>query len=240
MSDLLNIGTSALLAYRSALDTISHNIANANTDGYSRQRVDLEARPPQVAGNGYVGSGVQVQTTSRVSDSLVNQRLVADNSSYSRLDTFQQMAARADDLLSNSDTGLATPLQNFFSAMDGVAAAPASTAARQTLLSSADTLAGRFGDLSNQLSGMESDINGQLSTAVDQINQLAGSIAQLNDRIASGAGSANGNPPNDLLDQRDSLIKQLSSQIGVSTVTKTDGSVDVFAAGGQALVLGSR
>ena len=239
MSDLLNIGVSALLSYRSALDTAGHNIANANTPGYSRQRVELQTRVPTASGSGFSGSGVQVTSTTRTVSSLLTARAVADQSAYSRLETFEGLAARADVLLSGSDTGLSKPLQDFYSAASGVSANPASTASRQALLAAADGLGARFADLQGQLAGMEGEINTRLAQAVSEVNQYAGAIAALNDRIALATGAANGNPPNDLLDQRDQLVQELSARIGVSTVPQDDGSINVFAAGGQALVLGN-
>lgn len=239
MSDLLNIGVSALLSYRNALDTAGHNIANANTPGYSRQRVELQARVPAQSGSGFIGSGVQVGTTARMTDGLIATRLIADTSAYSRLDAFEQLASRVDKLMSNAGTGLATPLQEFMSAASGVAANASSTAARQVFLTAADSLGARFSDLQSQLSGMETEINGRLGTAVSEVNEFSASIATLNERIAIARGAANGQPPNDLLDQRDQLLKDLSQRIGISTVTQDDGSVNVFAAGGQALVLGN-
>ena len=239
MSDLLNIGASALLSYRSALDTAGHNIANANTAGYSRQRVELQTRLPTASGNGFTGSGVQVASTTRSTSSLLVARAVADQSAYSRLDTFEGLAARADALLSGADTGLSRPLQDFFSAASGVSANPASIPARQALLGAAEGLAARFADLQGQLSGMESEINNRLAQGVSEVNQYASAIASLNDRIVLARAAGGGNPPNDLLDQREQMVQQLSSRIGISTVEQDDGSLNVFAAGGQALVLGA-
>lgn len=240
MSDLLNIGVSALLSYRNALDTAGHNIANANTPGYSRQRVELQTRVPTGSGNGFTGSGVTVSATVRNASELLATRASADQSAYSRLESFSDIAARADRLLSNSSTGLATPLNEFLTAASALSANPASTATRQTVLATLDSLGARFADLQGQLSGMEHEINSRLGQSVSEINQYAGAVAALNDRIALARGAGGGNAPNDLLDQRDQLVQELSARIGVSTVAQDDGSINVFAAGGQALVLGNR
>lgn len=228
MTDMISSGVSALRAYQQALNTVSNNIANANTPGYSRQQATLLSN---------VVGGVEVGSISRLSDALVFSRGLDDQSAYSRLDTFQQMAARVDSLMSGSTSGLAAPLQKFFSAVSGVAADPQSTTARQTLLSAAGSLTSQFQDLQGQLDGMRSDINAQMSQNVDQINATAQNIAQLNNRIALVKGGTQAS--NELLDQRDQLISQLSQSIGITTVKQSDGATNVFVAGGQALVLGS-
>lgn len=229
MSDMMSTGISALLAFRQALDTVGHNISNAATAGYSRERVDLTAQ---------AGGGVIVRQIGRLSDTNIFARSLVDGSSLARLDAFQTLASRVDGLLSKPETGIAQPLQQFFAAVDGVSSDPQSTAARQNLLSSAQNLGLRFNDLQIQLDGAETDINNHLSQSVADINQLSKSIAELNNRIAL-AGNGNPQQPNDLMDQRDAMISQLSKNIGISTVRQDDGSVNVFTAGGQVLVIGA-
>lgn len=229
MSDMMSTGISALLAFRQALDTVGHNISNAATAGYSRERVDLTAQ---------AGGGVIVRQIGRLSDTNIFARSLVDGSSLARLDAFQTLASRVDGLLSKLETGIAQPLQQFFAAVDGVSSDPQSTAARQNLLSSAQNLGLRFNDLQIQLDGAETDINNHLSQSVADINQLSKSIAELNNRIAL-AGNGNPQQPNDLMDQRDAMISQLSKNIGISTVRQDDGSVNVFTAGGQVLVIGA-
>ena len=239
MSDLLSIGSSALLAYRRALDVTSNNIANANTPGYSRQRAEMATRGGAGAGYGYIGNGVDITTVRRINDGLVNTRLQTDTASYSRLQVYTGYASRVDQLLSGADTGLAAPLQKFFDAANALAQNPASTAARQTLIGTAQTLSARFGDTQSQLNAMASDVDTRIGNAVTDINRLTGSIASLNERIALAQGAFQ-QPPNDLLDQRDQLLQELAGQVGISTTTQDDGSLNVFTASGQALVVGSK
>ncbi len=239
MSDMLNIGSSALLAYRTALNVVSQNIANANTTGYSRQRVDLQSVPGATSPNASVGNGVTVQTVQRLGDGFLQQQLVADDSSYNRINTFQTYAAQADSLLSAAHAGLSAPLQQFATALNGLASDPSSSAARQTLLSSAQSLSGTFNSLQQQLSGLEDQSNSDLSTAVGQINTYASQLATLNGLISQATAQGNGQQPNDLLDQRDQLLRNLGSAVGISTTSNADGSVNVFVGNGQALVLGN-
>jgi flagellar hook-associated protein 1 FlgK len=239
MSDMLSIGSSALLAYRTALDVVSQNIANANTAGYSRQRADLTNVAGPNLPNLVVGDGVQVQTVQRLNDGFVQQQLVQDDSSYSRINTFQTYAAQADSLLSGSSSGLAQPLQGFFSALGGLSANAGSSASRQALLAGAQSLATSFNTLQQQLQGLNDQVSGSLGATVTGINAAAAQLAQLNQRISQATAQSNGQPPNDLLDQRDQLLRTLGGAVGISSTINADGSANVFVGNGQALVLGN-
>lgn len=240
MSDFLATGTSALLAYRRALDTTGHNIANVNTPGYSRQRVELSARGGEPDGGGFVGNGVSVVSTQRLASSLIASREQSDASAWSRLDTFHRLATRLDGVLSDPATGLAQPLNELFTAFNTLASDPQSSAARQVVLSRAQSLAARFNDLHGQMAAQSSEIDARLRQGLAQLNQLSGSVAQLNQRIALASGAAGGQPPNDLLDQRDELVRQMSAQISLNAVVQDDGQLSVFTGSGQALVLGAQ
>ncbi len=240
MADLLSIGISGLLAHRQALNTTSHNIANVNTEGYSRQRVEFDTRTPEGSGAGFVGTGVDITTVRRIVDELNTTRLQADASAYQRLDVFADFASRVDQLLSDADAGLSQPLQGFFDAASDLAQNPTSEAARANLIGTADTLASRFGELQAQLDVMDDEINQRIGMTVDDINRYTESIAKLNDEIALQQGQFGGQPANDLLDQRDQLVRELAGQIGIKTTTQSDGTLSVFTATGQALVLGKQ
>lgn len=239
MPDILNVGISALLANRSALDVAGHNIANANTTGYSRQRIDLVARIGAVTGYGFAGAGVNVSAVQRLNDSFVFSREIDGSASLSRVGTFTTEAKRVDTLLSDTATGLGNPLNGFFDSLTVFASNPASTATRASVLTSAQSLASRFNDLQSDLDYDASSISQQLSQTVDEINGYAKSIAKLNDRIAQAIGASGGQPPNDLLDQRDQAVRELSQRVSVTTVRQDDGSLNVFVANGQSLVVGT-
>jgi flagellar hook-associated protein 1 FlgK len=232
---VLSTGSSALLAFQRALGTVSHNVANVNTEGYSRQRVDLAARPGQNTGAGYVGQGVAVQQLQRLADGLTFARQVDSSGELGRLSQLGSYADRLDGLLSNTSTGLGKPFASFFSAAQGVVAEPGSAIARQAMLDSADQLASRFRSVDSQLNAMGSEADQRLAATVDTANQLAGEIAKLNQQIASSG--ANASP--DLIDQRDLRIDKLASLTGANVVPQDDGSLNVFS-GGQALVVGAR
>ena len=240
MSDLLNTGISALMGYRKALDTAGHNIANVGTDGYSRQRVEFVSRLGGPVGDGYIGSGVSTSTVKRITDAFVGARIVADTSAYRRAEAFEAVVGQLDTWLSSAETGLSSPLSGFFDSLNDLSADPASTANRQSVISDAQSLTTRFHSLSAQIDGLQSELNARVRQDVEDINAAARDIAALNERITLATGAAGGQPPNDLLDQRDQLIQQLAGKIGITTTEGDDGSISVFAGNGQGLVIGTR
>jgi flagellar hook-associated protein 1 FlgK len=237
MVDLLSTGVSGLLAFQRGLATTSQNIANVATEGYSRQRVELAAREPAPYGSGFIGRGVDVTTVQRLFDQFALNQLRASNADLGRLTSYAELAGRVDQILADPEGGISAALQGFFSAWQDVASNPSSTTARQLLLSQAQALADRFRSVAAQFDQLEGDINGRLSIRVEEINSLAGSIAALNKQIETAAASVGGQPPNDLLDERDRLLGRLSELVNVSTVTDQDGSINVFIGNGQTLVL---
>ncbi|HEY4560892.1 MAG TPA: flagellar hook-associated protein FlgK, partial [Lysobacter sp.] len=232
---VLSTGTSALLAFQRALGTVSHNVANVNTEGYSRQRVDLEARPGQTTGAGYVGAGVSIQKLQRLADGLTFARQVDSSGELGRLTQLSTFADRIDGLFNNSATGLATPWSSFYGSVKGVVSEPGSSVARQAMLDSANQLASRFRSVDSQLTAMGKEADQRLAAQVDVANQLATEIAALNQQIS--ASGSNASP--DLIDQRDVRVQKLAGLTGAEIVPQDDGSLNVFS-GGQALVLGTR
>lgn len=237
MSNFLSTGISGLLAFQRALDATSHNIANVGTDGYSRQRAEMVTRTPTGSGSGWIGNGVDVSTTRRVYDDLLAQQVRTSSSTFSSLDAYATQLDRINNLFSNTTTGLTASLQKFANALQDVANSPASTSSRQVLLSEAQALTSRLKSYDSQLAGFDQQIESQLQGETAEITTLAHGIAQLNSQI-SAAQARTGQPPNDLLDQRDLLLDKLSGHIDVSTVKQDDGQINVFAGRGQPLVVG--
>ncbi|HVY64321.1 MAG TPA: flagellar hook-associated protein FlgK [Gammaproteobacteria bacterium] len=239
MADLLNIGLSALLAQQRALSTTSNNIANANTPGYSRQRVELTQRAAERLGPNYVGTGVEISDVRRVSDDILASQVRSASGSYSRADAFVSMAESLDNLLADSDTGLSKTVQSFVNALQDVANDPSSTSSRQTLLAESRNLVARFDSMDQRLNELGDEVRSRLSTNADKVTSIGKALADINRRIiTSGAASGNA-PPSDLLDQRDQLLEQLSSLVQVQTAAQRDGTTSVFIGSGQVLVLGA-
>lgn len=233
MSDLLRIGSTALQAYSTALATTSHNVANAGTAGYSRQRVELSTQPT----TGRIGNGVQPAQIRRLTDTWLQSRLTDDGAAASRHGAARDLLIRADTLLSDPTAGLAAPLNALNSATQALMADPASLSARQTLLAQAEGVADRFSQLDQGLVTMDREIDGRMRERVQTANQWIDRIDSLNRSISLAAPGNGGQPPADLLDQRDEAVRQLASQIGVRTVTQDSGNLAVFLEDGQPLVL---
>ncbi|MEO0574596.1 MAG: flagellar hook-associated protein FlgK [Pseudomonadota bacterium] len=232
---IFGIGTGALGAFRRSLDTISNNIANVNTEGYSRQRVSLQARDPQFVGIGFQGRGVTVSSIDRSFDAFLSDQVRTAGSSAARFSTLAAFAGRVDDLLADPDAGLSPALSQFYGAIQDFAADPASPS-RDALFAEAGNLVARFESLDERLRAIDTETTQAISQNVVEINQLAESIAQLNQSITD-AGIANA--PNDLLDRRDNQIRELSERVDVTVVENEQGAVSLFIGNGQTLVVGS-
>ena len=237
MADLLGTSISGLLAFQRALDTTSHNISNANTVGYSRQLTELSTRNAQQSGSGWVGNGVDVSTIKRAYDDFLASQSRTSSSSYNQSNTYATEAERLSNLFGSSTTGLTPTLQSFADALQAVADSPTSTPARQTLLSQAQSLVERLESYESTLDSLDAQVNAQIESEADAISSLSSSIAQLNQGISAGYART-GQPPNDLLDQRDKLIDELASHVNVSVVPQGDNTVSVFIGNGQPLVVG--
>ncbi|MEV8522115.1 flagellar hook-associated protein FlgK [Dyella marensis] len=237
MADLLSTGVSGLLASQIGLSTVSHNVANVNTDGYSRQTVQFSARPAQQLGNFYVGTGVNTVAVQRAYSQYLNTALWTASSDQSRAATYQSLTAQINNQLSGS-TNLQTSLDAFYGALGDVSNAPADAAARGVLLARANALGSTFQALSGQFNQLNGQVQRQIGDTVDSINSDSTSIAKLNEQIRTAYASGKGEP-SDLLDQRDALIKKVSGEVGVTVVQQDDHTVSLFVGNGQSLVNGS-
>jgi len=238
--DILGTAVSGLLAAQRSLATVSHNISNVNTPGYSRQRVELVTRPASDIGAGFIGNGVNVKSITRAFDQFVVDQLRLNTSRSIQFASFHEFSLQIDGLLADSSAGLSPSLQSFFDSVQGVADNPSSLPAREVMLTEASTLVSRFDSLNNQLKELDRGVNSQISNAVASINSLSSSIASLNQDIATFQGSAGGQSPNDLLDERDELVRQLSELVTVSAVTQASGDMNIFIGNGISLVIGNQ
>ncbi len=237
MADLFAIGTTALQAFQNAIAVTSNNIANANTPGYSLETINFAAAPPQTDGTIQVGGGVLISGIDRAYSELTTNQLYASQSSLGQLDGLQTYTSQLDNIVGTTAGGLTTALQGYYNAWSTVASNPTSTAARQALLSAANTVAGSLQTTNGQLQQLSTSINTGLKGDVQQINSIATQIAKLNTQIVAGTAAAGGTPPNALLDQRGQLLSDLSKLVGVSTTSNSDGSINVFVGTGTTLVL---
>lgn len=234
--DPLNIGTSGLLTSQRALSTTSHNVSNVNTEGYSRQESIIETRDPTYTGAGYQGNGADVTNTRRLADEFLTRQVEERTSDASFHKGYHDYASRVDDLLADPEAGLDPAISDFFDANQGVADDPSAISARETLLSNGETLTERFQTMHRQLESLDEQVNTEMADGVERANSLAEEIAALNEQIADSEGSASGKEPNDLLDQREKLIKDLSDVVSVKTTEQDNGAVNVYIGKGQPLV----
>ncbi len=237
-SGIIGTGVSGLHAAQFGLQTTEHNIANANTPGYTRQRTIQASNPGLLTGAGFLGQGTRVATIERVYSRFMTEQVDRSQSSVSQLDSYYAQIKQIDNMLGDASAGLAPALQQFFSSVDQVAANPSQLATRQSMVSTAQALSARYQALGDQLAQMNGSINGEITASVAEINSYAEQIATLNQQIGVAEAST-GQPANDLQDSRDQLVFELNKRIKTTTTRNDDGSYNVFIGSGQQLVVGS-
>ena len=237
MSNLFVTGMSGLQAFRQALDVTGQNIANANTDGYVRQRADLVARESTPVGASWVGNGVEVGRLARVVDDFLADQSRVSQSNSARLEVFAGQAARVTNLLGDPSGGLSNALQRLTNAIEAVATEPASMAARQGLVETLDATVSQMRGLDARLRELDGSTHVRIVAEASAVDGLAVSLATLN-RDIGVARATSGSAPNGLLDQRDRLLDQLAAKVSIRVVANDDGAVNVYLSGGQSLVLG--
>ncbi|UXY17018.1 flagellar hook-associated protein FlgK [Chitiniphilus purpureus] len=237
-SSVFSIGVSGLNAANLGLVTTGHNISNVNTPGYSRQYLKQSAPYPQMTGSGFVGLGVKIDSVQRVYDQFLTRQVQTSQATASYLQTYLSHLEEIDNVVADPTAGVSPALQSFFSAVQNVSTNPADTAARSALIASAQTLVNRFQTFEQRLAESYDTLNGEITNTVGNINAVGRQIAELNRQIS--IQSASGQTPNDLLDQRDQALRDLNRYIKATTVTQSDGTLNVFIGNGQNLVVGGQ
>ncbi len=237
-SAIMSLGVRAMAASYAALQATGNNIANANVQGYSRQQVELETAKGQFTGAGFFGKGVNVSTVSRSYDAFLTREAAVAKSIASMDKARADQLTQLERAFPMGEQGVGYAAGQFLNAMVDMASSPQDISSRQVVLSRASELAARFQAGGAQLDAIQRGVNEDLKNSVKEVNQLAKGIADVNQKIAAVRGS--GHAPNDLLDERDRLVSRLSELVQVSTVTAEDGTLGVFIAGGQRLVLGNQ
>ena len=237
MPNIFGIDVSALQAFQQAIAVTSNNVANASTPGYDKESIQLSSAVPQEVGNVGIGAGVVVNGVSRAYNQAAATQLNISQGSLGQLTALQNYTSQIDNLFGTTAAGLSTALQTYYNGWAAVADNPTSTASRQALLGDANALASNINSTSTQLNNLNADVNTRISADVQQINSIGASIAKLNQQIVVSSGSGTGQSPNELLDQRDQLLSNLSQLVGVTTTTDSNGALNVFIGNGQPLVL---
>lgn len=234
---LLNVGARALLANQVALQTAGHNIANVSTPGYSRQTVQLATVQGQFTGGGYIGQGVDVQTIVRNQSELLTRQSATAGSVQAADIVRAERLRQLQEIFSGGTAGLGAAINDMMNAFSDVVSSPTDITARNVVLTRMDETAARMRSSAGQIQEIQYAISEQLGSSITAVNSLAQQIAGVNEQIARARG--NGQTPNDLLDQRDQLIRDINQYVQTTQIPADDGTVGLFVAGSQPLVLGT-
>ncbi|MBC7955307.1 MAG: flagellar hook-associated protein FlgK [Cytophagales bacterium] len=233
----MGIGTRAMFANYAALQVTGNNIANANTVGYSRQEAQLATAKGQYTGAGFFGQGVNVTTVARSYDRFLTAQAAATNSLANADTARMYQLTQLESVFPLGEAGIGHAARQVLDAFVDVANNPQDSSARQVVIARTQEMAARFKTAGEQLNTLQSGVSQDMKSAIASVNALATQVADLNKQISALKGS--GHAPNDLLDQRDLLVNEISSYINVSSISADDGTVGLFIGGGQSLVLGS-
>ena len=228
ISSIMNTALSALQTQQAAIAITSNNIANASTDGYSRQEVVISNS----------GSGTTSASSKRVYDTFLTKQVNAATETLGKYTTESKYMDSIETIFNESDgSGLSDDLSNFFNAWSDVANDPSDSSARSILLSYADTLADTFNSVSSDLTTVQKNIDSEVSDIVDQINSYTSQIATLNKQIAQA--TAAGEDASSFQDSLDSLVTELSSLVDISSYTNDSGQTCIQLSNGKPLVDGA-
>jgi flagellar hook-associated protein 1 FlgK len=225
---LISTATSGLMSSQVVMNMIGQNVANATTEGYSRQTAQLSST---------TDGGVTVSSISRVVDQYLNTQLWNATSDVGYDTSYSEYISATEELLSSDSMGIDTLLDDFYSALSAASSSPDDDTLREAVLSSAEALANGFNWLSESLNDQYSSINEQLATSVSSVNDLSSTIAELNQQIITL--QAQGGDTSSLEDSRDQAVTELSELIAVDVTEQADGSYTLTLGQGQPLVSGS-
>jgi len=238
--NLYGLGVQGLLVAKQALDTVGHNIANVNTDGYSRQSAVQVTSGGQQFGTGFSGIGTQIDDVIRSFDQFSFSDLQNNTSSLSYNQFFLDSVTRVDQVVSDSDTSITNVLAQYFSAVNTVADNPNSLESRNNLIEVSKNMTSTFTRLHDQLDLQYRALNNDIDNIAQKMSALATNLAEVNGEIQRVWGTGAKHLPNDLLDQRDRLVLEISEYTDVSTVKIDNGTINLFIGTGQPLVLGQQ
>jgi flagellar hook-associated protein 1 FlgK len=240
-TNILGIGQSGLAAAQLGIATTGHNIANANSPGYSRQVLFQSAAPSRADGGNFIGQGAKVGEIRRIYNQLVGQQVNSTQSTKSYAETYSLQIQQINNLVADPTTGVSPGIQDFFSSIQNLAASPngtAGAAARQSVLSAGASLSSKIKSLGAKVDQIADDVNSRIGQSVTSINLYAQQISDLNTAIGRAQSTSDGAQPNDLLDQRDLAVRELSKYVNVSVVEQ-DNKYNIFMGTGQPLIVGA-
>jgi flagellar hook-associated protein 1 FlgK len=240
MADMLNTAVSGLLSFQRALGTTSHNIANVNTEGYSRQSVEISANVPTYYGGSFVGTGAHVESIQRSYDQFLSTEVRDITAVHSRLTKFAELAGHIDDVLADPNGGVSPALHDLFSSVQDVADDPASSTARSALIITAQSFSERFHNIGARFEQLADNTRTEIGTVVEEVNSIVSAISQFNISINQiNSSNKSSQQSGDLLDKRDALLTELAEKIDITVVYSDNSSMSIFIGNGQSVLNGA-
>ena len=232
MADMLTIGSSATMTFKKALDVTSHNVANVSTEGYSRQRAEISSNSPNTVGTSFMGGGSQVDSVERISAEYLQSQLNNGNAMVSRYELQASLSSQVEGVIAGNDAGVQEFVQGFFDSLQTLANSPTSTTSRQLVLDQASGLSSHISNLTSILNDTQAQVNNQIKDLTVEINNRLQTVQTINSQVERALSNSQ-QPPNDLLDQRDQAIMELSKYIDIKSFPQKDGRLDLFTNDGK-------
>ncbi|AFY00228.1 flagellar hook-associated protein FlgK [Bdellovibrio bacteriovorus] len=237
ISAMMDTGKRSLMNSQTALQTVGHNIANKSTEGFSRQRVELQTNTPITEGNLQIGMGARAGVVTRVNNPWLEKQIQREGMSMGFQDSRADALGRVEQIYNEQNNkGLNQYMTDFFNSFRELSNNPESLASRTMVRESSVALTKDFGRVVGQLKAVQEDLDGQIKTTVEEVNQLSKEIASLNEKVQMV--EVQGTPANDERDRRDLLLKKLGEKIDISWAEGRDGMVTVTAGRTAILVSG--
>ncbi len=232
MADMLTIGSIATNTFKTALNVTSHNVANVATEGYTRQRAEISSNSPGVTGTGFLGGGSRVDSIERVYADYIQTQLVSSQSLVERYDTQLQLGSQVEGIIASNDQGIQQFMQSYFDSLQTLAGNPTSSTSRQLVIDEANNLESHISNLTSVLEETQTQVNGQISGLTAEINDRLETIQAINVQVENATNNGR-QPPNDLLDQRNQAILELSQYMDITTFAQENGRIDIHTGNGK-------
>ena len=235
---LLSIGSKALIAQQKGINVTGNNIANVNTPGYSRQRLNMTSDVPVMTGNGLMGSGVRANKVERVYQRFLGVQINNETQSLGQWEAHKDSLERVELIFNESGGyGLNQVMSEFWNAWQDLTNNPSGSVERTVLVAKSEMLTATFSKNYEDLQKLQRDIDWNIEGAVEEINRLSDNMVDLNQKIIQV--ESGGHMANDYRDQRDLVLKELSELIDIDSFEDGNGGVTVSVGSGQALVEGT-
>lgn len=232
MADLLLTASSGLRAFQQALNVTGHNIANVNTEGYNRQRLEINAGTPQLSAGGYVGTGARTVSINRVYQDYLSNQLNNSYTAQSKYNNIDVYSTQLNGTLGNPKVGVSAGMQAVFKSWNTMSNDPTNSTSPRFLLDAQAQLSMQVENYDSLRNDLIDQVNGQLSSSATQVNRILSELVSLNEALGSLNKRAE-LPANDLLDKRDQLIKNLNQYMDTKVFQNDDGTIDVYSSDGK-------